>query len=90
LLDQGVIRPSAFPCGPPNIINMERSWRMCIDYCTLNKITINIIYPLPRIDDFLDQLQEEKLFTKLDLKLGYHQVRNKVEDVNIQNKERFV
>jgi len=53
---------------------------MCIDYRELNKITLKNKYPLPRIDDLLDQLQQEKYFTKLDLKFGYHQVRVKEED----------
>jgi hypothetical protein len=53
---------------------------MCIDYRDLNKITLKNRYPLPRIDDLLDQLQHAKYFTKLDLKLGYHQVCVKEED----------
>jgi hypothetical protein len=53
---------------------------MCIDYRALNKITLKNQYPLPRIDDLLDQLQHAKYFTKLDLKSGYHQVRVKEED----------
>ena len=54
--------------------------RMCIDYRVLNKITFKKRYPLPRIDDLLDQLQQSKYFTKLDLKSGYHQVQFKEED----------
>jgi hypothetical protein len=56
------------------------SWRMCIDYHAMNNININNIYPLPRIADLLDQMKQDKFFTKLDLKLGNHQMRIKVED----------
>ena len=54
---------------------------MCIDYIYLNNIKLKNWYPLPRIDDLLDQLQHTKYFTKLDLKLGYHQVCVKEEDI---------
>jgi hypothetical protein len=82
LLEQGVIRPSTSPCGSPIIIvpKKDGTWRMCIDYRALNKITLKNQYPLPRIDDLLDQLQHAKYFTKMDLKSGYHQVRVKEED----------
>jgi hypothetical protein len=55
---------------------------MCIDYKSLNKITPKNLYPLPRIDDLLNQLHPTKYFTKLDLKSGYHQVRVKEEDTH--------
>jgi hypothetical protein len=82
LLEQGVIRPSTSPCGSPIIIvpKKDGTWRMCIDYRALNKITLKNQYPLPRIDDLLDQLHHDKYFTKLDLKSGYHQVQVKEED----------
>ena len=59
----------------------DGSWRMCIDYRALNKITIKNRYPLPHIDDLLDQLQHAKFFMKLDLKSSYHQVIMKEEDI---------
>jgi hypothetical protein len=82
LLEQGVIQPSTSSCGSPiiTVLRKDGTWIMCIDYEELNKITLNIWYPLPRIDDLLDQLQHAKYFTKMDLKLGYHQVRVKEED----------
>ena len=58
----------------------DGSWRMCIDYQALNKITIKNHYPLPHIDDILDQLKEDFYFSKLDLHNGYHQVRVAEQD----------
>ena len=55
--------------------------RLCIDYRELNKVTIKNKYPLPRIDDFLDQLQGARVFSKIDLRLGYHQLKVKAEDI---------
>jgi hypothetical protein len=59
----------------------DESMRMYIDYWELNKVTIKNRYPLPRIDDLLDQLQGARVFSKIDLRSGYHQVRVKEEDI---------
>jgi hypothetical protein len=76
LVEQGVIRPSTSPCGSPIILVPMNyvTWRMCMDFRALNKITLKNHYPLPRIDDLLDQLKHAVYFTKLDLRSGYHQI----------------
>jgi hypothetical protein len=69
-----VIRTSNSPCGSHIIIvpKKDGTWEMCIDYKSLNNVTLKNRYPLPMIDDLLDYLQHAKLFTKLDLKSRYH------------------
>ena len=83
LLDEGFIRPSISPWGVSVLFvkKNDGSIRMCIDYQELNKVTIKNRYPLPRIDDLLDQLQGAQVFSKVDLRSGYHQVRVKEEDI---------
>jgi hypothetical protein len=59
----------------------DGTWQLCIDYRALNKITVRNRYPIPRIDDLLDQLKGENFFNKIDLKFGYHQVPIEPTDV---------
>jgi hypothetical protein len=83
LLQKGHIRPNSSPCGSPIVLVQKKdgTWRLCIDYRALNKITVRNRYPIPRIDDLLDQLKGEKFFNKIDLKSGYHQVPIEPTDV---------
>ncbi|KAJ0908417.1 putative nucleotidyltransferase, Ribonuclease H [Helianthus annuus] len=83
LLNKGFIRPSTSPWGAPVLFVKKKdgSFRMCIDYRELNKLTIKNRYPLPRIDDLFDQLQGATCFSKIDLRSGYHQLRVLKEDV---------
>ena len=69
LLDQGFIQANTSPSRSPIVLVRKKdgSWRMCIDFRALNKITIKNCYPLPRIDDLLDQLKDAVYFSKLDL-----------------------
>ncbi|GJU44903.1 putative reverse transcriptase domain-containing protein [Tanacetum coccineum] len=83
LQDKGFIRPSHSPWGAPVLFMKKKdgSFRMCIDYRELNKITIKNRYPLPRIDDLFDQLQGACYFSKIDLRSGYHQLLVHEDDI---------
>jgi hypothetical protein len=83
LLDRGFIRPSVSPWGAPVLFVKKKdgSMRLCIDYRELNKATVKNKYPLPRIDDLFDQLQGSQMFSKIDLRSGYHQLKVKEEDI---------
>ncbi|KAD6796015.1 hypothetical protein E3N88_06911 [Mikania micrantha] len=83
LTDKGFIRPSHSPWGAPVLFVKKKdgSFRMCIDYRELNKLTIKNRYPLPRIDDLFDQLQGSAWFSKIDLRSGYHQLRVHEDDI---------
>ncbi|KAL3523596.1 hypothetical protein ACH5RR_016430 [Cinchona calisaya] len=84
LLDKGFIRPSTSPWGAPVLFVKKKdgSLRLCIDYRELNKVTIKNKYPLPRIDDLFDQLKGAIVFSKIDLRSGYHQLKIKSDDVS--------
>ena len=83
LLDKGFIRPSASPWGAPVLFMKKKdgTMRLCIDYRELNQVTVRNKYPLPRIDDLFDQLQGAQVFSKIDLRSGYHQLKIKGEDI---------
>nr|GEU48847.1 putative reverse transcriptase domain-containing protein [Tanacetum cinerariifolium] len=83
LADQGFIQPSTSSWGAPVLFvkNKDGSFKMCIDYWELNKLTIKNRLPLPRIDDLFDQLQGSSVYSKIDLRSGYHQLRVRDEDI---------
>ncbi|KAL0557219.1 hypothetical protein IC582_005737 [Cucumis melo] len=83
LLDKGFIRSSVSPWGAPVLFVKKKDGLMnlCIDYRELNKVTVKNKYPLPRINDLFDQLQGATVFSKIDLRSRYHQLRIKDSDV---------
>jgi hypothetical protein len=83
LLDKGYIRPSSSPWGCPALFVKKKdgSLRMCVDYPPLNAVTIKNKYPLPGIDVLFDQLAGAKVFSKIDLRSGYHQIKIRTCDI---------
>jgi len=83
LLDKGFIRPSTSPWGCPALFvkKKDQGLRLCVDYRPLNAVTIKNKYPLPRIDHLFDQLDGAKVFSKIDLRSGYHQIKIRPSDI---------
>jgi hypothetical protein len=83
LLEKGYIRPSTSPWAAPLLFveKNDGTKRMCIDYRALNEVTVKTKYPLPRIEDLFDQLRGASVFSKIDLRSGYHQLRIRPADI---------
>ena len=83
LLDKGFIGPSTSPWGGPVLFakKKDKTLRLCIDYQQLNRVTIKNLYPLPRIDDLFDHLRGARVYSKIDLCTGYHQLGVRETDI---------
>jgi hypothetical protein len=84
MLTKGLIHPSSSEWGCPALFvknKKDNSLRMCMDYKPLNAVTIKNKYPLPRIDILFDQLSKAKVFSKIDLRSGYHQIKIRPQDI---------
>ena len=82
-MDKGFIRPSTSPWGTPVLFakKKDNTLLLCIDYRQLNRVTIKNRYPLPKIDDLFDQLRGALVYSKIDLRIGYHQLRVRKADI---------
>ena len=79
----GFIIPATSPCGAPVMFakKKDKTLQLCMDYRRLNRVTTKNRYPLPRIDDLFDQLRGARVYSKIDLRTGYHQLRVREADI---------